>query len=64
MNYELYPIGLMQYEIEEIKAALTLSAHICQNFEQNTSRYERIRSMANRFAVVLNDIEEENKHGN
>lgn len=58
MNYKLYDIGLMQHEIEEILNALRLSAHICQNFEQNTTRYERIKSMANRFAVVLTDIEE------
>ena len=60
MNYKLHNIGLMQYEIEEILKALRLSAHICQNFEQNTVRYERIKSMANRFAVVLTDIEENN----
>ncbi len=60
MNYKLHDIGLMQHEIEEILNALRLSAHICQNFEQNTVRYERIKSMANRFAVVLNDIEEKN----
>ena len=62
MNYNLYPVGLMQHEIEEVMKALLLSAHICQNFEQNTTRYERIKSMANRFAVVLSEIEEENKN--
>ena len=62
MNYKLYDIGLMQHEIEEILAALRLSAHVCQNFEQNTRRYERIRNMANRFAVVLDAIEEEKEN--
>ena len=62
MNYKLHQIGLMQHEIEEILAALRLSAHVCQSFEQNTSRYERIRNMGNRFAVVLNAIEEENEN--
>lgn len=59
MNYKLYDIGLMQHEVEEILKGLRLSAHICQNFEQNTTRYERITSLANRFAVVLTDIEED-----
>lgn len=58
-NFNLYPIGLMAHEIEEIISSLKLSAHICQTFEQNTSRYERIKSMANRFQVVLTDIEED-----
>ena len=57
MNYKLYNVGLMQHEIEEILSALRLSTHICQNFEQNTARYERIKSLANRFNTLLVDIE-------
>lgn len=54
---KLYEINLMQHEIEEILSALKLSSHICQNFEQNTFRYERIRSMVNRFNTFLHEIE-------
>lgn len=59
MNYKIYPIGLMQHEIEEIIRALELSSHICQNFEQNTLRHERVKSMSNRFKTVLFDMENE-----
>jgi hypothetical protein len=56
-KFKLHNVGLMQHEIEEILSALRLSAHICQNFEQNMSRHERIKSMANRFYTLLVDIE-------
>jgi len=56
-KFKLHNVGLMQREIEEILSALRLSAHICQNFEQNTTRFERIKSMANRFNTLLVDIE-------
>lgn len=56
-KFKLHNVGLMQHEIEEILSALRLSAHICQNFEQNTARHERIKSMANRFYTLLVDIE-------
>lgn len=56
-KFKLHNVGLMQHEIEEILSALRLSAHICQNFEQNTARHERIKSMANRFNTLLVDIE-------
>ena len=57
MDFKLHDVGLIKYEIEEIVRALDLSAQISLSFEQNTTRYDRTKTISNRLKTLIVELE-------
>lgn len=57
MDFKLHEVGLIKYEIEEIVRALDLSAHVSLTFEQNTTRYDRTKTISNRLKTLIAELE-------
>jgi hypothetical protein len=60
MDFKLHQIGLIQYEIEEIIQSLDIAMFISLKYEQNTIRYNKIRSIKNRLETFLIELEVKN----
>jgi len=59
--FDIHNVGLIKYEMEEIVKALDLSCHVLLNFQQNTIRYNRAKSISDRFKTLIIELEKENE---